>query len=256
MLSAFTHQDVPFEKLVEELRPERSLGRSPVFQVMFVLQDETKAELKLPDVKVNPVEAETATAKFELSLGVTEKLEAMDVWLSYSTDLFEPASIKAMLRDYENILRALVHDREQRISELPALCWAPQIRGEVKRPTPVGLTHRSFVAPRSPVEERLADIWREVLGLETLSVDIHANFFELGGHSLLAAQVIARARHIFPADLTLRRLFETPTIAGLAESIYELQTDATADEELAAMLAELSQISEEEAQQRVASERV
>src|SRR4029079_15557797 len=83
MLSAFTHQDVPFEKLVEELRPERSLSRSPIFQVMFVLQDETKPELKLPHVRVSPVEAETATAKFELSLGVTQKLEAMDVWLSY-----------------------------------------------------------------------------------------------------------------------------------------------------------------------------
>jgi len=253
MLAAFTHQEVPFEKLVEELRPERSLSRSPIFQVMFVLQDETKAELTLPRVEVSPVEAETATAKFELSLGVTQKLEALDVWLSYSTDLFEPASIKSMLRDYENILRALVHDREQRISELAALNWVPRIRAEVRPATACVLTHREFVAPRTPVEERLADIWQEVLCLDAVSV--HANFFELGGHSLLAAQVIARARHIFPADLTLRRLFETPTIAGLAESIYELQTDATADEELAAMLAELSQLSEEEAQQRVASER-
>jgi acyl carrier protein len=176
----------------------------------------------------------------------------MDVWLSYSTDLFEPASVKSMLRDYENILRALVHDRDQRISDLAALNWVPEIRAEVKPATSERLTPRECVAPRTPVEERLADIWCEVLGLDAVSV--HANFFELGGHSLLAAQVIARARHMFPADLTLRRLFETPTIAGLAESIYELQTDATADEELAAMLAELSQLSEEEAQQRVASE--
>jgi amino acid adenylation domain-containing protein len=256
MLSAFTHQDVPFEKLVEELRPERSLSRSPIFQVMFVLQDETRPELALPEVKVSPVEAETATAKFELSLGITEKPEAMgggmNAWLSYSTDLFELASIAAMLRDYENILRALVHNREQRISDLPALGWAPRMRGEVKQATVEVLTQREFVAPRTPVEERLADIWQEVLGLDAVSV--HANFFELGGHSLLAAQVIARARHMFPADLTLRRLFETPTIAGLAESIYELQTEAAADEELAAMLAELSQLSDEEAQQRVASE--
>src|SRR4029079_2378975 len=108
MLSAFTHQDVPFEKLVEELRPERSLSRSPIFQVMFVQQDETKPELTLPGVKVSPLEAETATATFELSLWVTEKPDAMSIWLSYSTDLFEPASIAAMLRDYENILRALV----------------------------------------------------------------------------------------------------------------------------------------------------
>ncbi|HEY6230879.1 MAG TPA: condensation domain-containing protein, partial [Pyrinomonadaceae bacterium] len=254
VLSALSHQDVPFEKLVEELRPERSLGRSPVFQAMFVLQDETKPELTLTDLKATAMEAETATAKFELSLGVTEKPEGMDVWLSYSTDLFESASISAMLRDYENILRALVNNRAQRISELPALSWIAKFRAESASPAANGPTQAEFVAPRTPVEERLAEIWSEVLQVENVSV--HANFFEVGGHSLLAAQVIARARHLFPADLTLRRLFETPTIAGLAESIYQLQTDATADEELAAMLAELSQLSEEEAQRRVANERV
>jgi len=58
---------------------------------------------------------------------------------------------------------------------------------------------------------------------------------------------------VFSAELTLRRLFETPTIAGLAEAIYEIQTNETGDDELAAMLAELNQLSEEEAEQRVAN---
>lgn len=252
-LRAYAQQDIPFEKLVEELRPERSLSRSPIFQVMFVLQDETKAELSLPGLVVTPVVAETATAKFELTLGVTDKAGGLDVWLSYNTDLFEPDSITAMLHDFKLVLENLVDNREQHLSDLPSLNWQPKAMREPGQISTRDEAHspKEFMAPRTPVEERLASIWSEVLRVDQVS--INDNFFELGGHSLLAAQVIARTRTRLSAELTLRRLFETPTIAGLAEAIYELQTAETEDEELAAMLAELNQLSDEEAQQRVAS---
>src|SRR4029077_5813253 len=74
-----------------------------------------------------------------------------------------------------------------------------------------------YVPPRDPVEEQVAAIWAEVLGLERLG--LHQNFFALGGHSLLATQVIARANSVLDVDLALRRLFETPTIAALAAEI-------------------------------------
>src|SRR4029077_18852139 len=91
-----------------------------------------------------------------------------------------------------------------------------------RRALPVPDEHRpelatAYVAPRDGVEEQLAAIWAEVLGLER--VGIHDNFFELGGHSLLATQVIARANSVLDVDLALRRLFETPTIAALAAEI-------------------------------------
>jgi acyl carrier protein len=80
----------------------------------------------------------------------------------------------------------------------------------------------AFVAPRTPTQETLAELWAEILNLK--QVGIYDNFFELGGHSLLATQVISRLRSVFKIELPLRRLFELPTVATLAESIDTIRT--------------------------------
>ena len=75
----------------------------------------------------------------------------------------------------------------------------------------------AFVSPRTPTEQKLAEIWAQLLGIEL--VGVHDNFFDLGGHSLLATQAASRMREAFEVEIPLRRLFEVPTVAGLAESI-------------------------------------
>src|SRR6185503_12123823 len=75
----------------------------------------------------------------------------------------------------------------------------------------------TFAAAGTPTEEVLAGLWAELLGVE--QVGIHDNFFDLGGHSLLATQVISRVRELFQVEIALRQLFETPTVADLAQSI-------------------------------------
>ena len=79
----------------------------------------------------------------------------------------------------------------------------------------------SFVGPRNQTEETLARIWAEVLRVE--GVGIHDNFFELGGHSLSGAQVVSRARELLDADLLLRDVFLSPTVAGLAEKLEAIR---------------------------------
>lgn len=110
----------------------------------------------------------------------------------------------------------------------------------------------NFEGPRSPLEESIAEVWANVLKVE--EPGLHDNFFELGGHSLMAAKLISNLRRQLAVELNLIDVFQSPTIAKLAALIYERQTETEADEELAALLAELEQMSDEEAQQRLSQE--
>jgi len=254
-IDAYTHQSVPFEKLVEEMRPERSLSRSPLFQTMFVLENEAAPDLTLKGMQVETLRLTTPSAKFDLTLGAIEKAGSLEIWFSYSTDLFAPESVILMLEDFKQTLEAIVANPQQTVSQLPSLRWQPKVAATTVTVSETSGGPRKkpeFVAPRTPIEERLAGIWSAVLHVER--VGMFDNFFDLGGHSLLAAQVISRARTTLSVELPLRRIFETPNVAGLAAAIYEMQTAATEDDELAAMLAELSQLSEEEAQRKFAEE--
>jgi acyl carrier protein len=112
----------------------------------------------------------------------------------------------------------------------------------------------TFSAPRTPVEELLANIWAEVLKLD--KVGIHDNFFDLGGHSLRATQVVSRVRAAFQVELPLRTLFEKQRIDELAKAITELQGKSIAAEAIADVLTEIESLSDEEAQGLVAKEKV
>jgi natural product biosynthesis luciferase-like monooxygenase protein len=105
---------------------------------------------------------------------------------------------------------------------------------------------RTFVAPRTAVEEVLAGLWSEILGFERVSV--HDNFFEMGGHSLLASQLISQLRDTFQVELPLRKLFEEPTVAGLAEVLLADPQKRSRVERIAEVLIRVAQFSEEEAE--------
>jgi non-ribosomal peptide synthetase component F len=95
-LGAYAHQEVPFERVVEALQPERSLSHTPLFQVLFALQNVPVGELELPGLSLSPLTLESVTAKFDLSLMLSETEQGLvGVW-EYSTELFETATIERL----------------------------------------------------------------------------------------------------------------------------------------------------------------
>jgi amino acid adenylation domain-containing protein len=121
-LGAYAHQDVPFEKLVEELQPERSLTHSPLFQVMFILQNTPhREETALPNLRLEAVSAEDGTAKFDLTLSMMESDAGLKASWEYSTDLFDAETIRRMTGHLERLLEGIVRDPSQRISRLPLM---------------------------------------------------------------------------------------------------------------------------------------
>jgi acyl carrier protein len=101
------------------------------------------------------------------------------------------------------------------------------------------------VRPRTPLEEEIAAIWCEVLGVERIGV--HDNFFEIGGQSLMITQIYARLRHLLPRDLPLEKLFECPTVAALAELVVASEFEQQNADDIAELLEQIEGMSEEEA---------
>src|SRR5215213_792412 len=123
-LGAYAHQDVPFEKLVEELQPERDLSRSPLFQVMFALQNAPREELQLKDLKLSFIKSANEVAKFDLSLFMFETEQAVRGIISYNADLFEAATIERMVAHFQVLLEAILIDPQKSVSQLPLLSEA------------------------------------------------------------------------------------------------------------------------------------
>src|SRR5215213_6054812 len=120
-LGAYEHQEVPFEKLVAELQPERSLSHSPLFQVMFTLQNVGGGGGALPGLSVSGVGAELASAKFDLSLALSATPQGLRGGLTYSTDLFERGTIEQMLGHLARVLEQVAADADVRLSQLELL---------------------------------------------------------------------------------------------------------------------------------------
>jgi len=123
-LEAFSHQEFPFEKLVEELQPQRELSHSPLYQVMFALQNTTQAVLNLPGVVVMPISLDPGTSKLDLTWEMTEYPDRLELRVEYNVDLFREATIARMADHFAVLLEGIVADPDQPISRLPLLTAA------------------------------------------------------------------------------------------------------------------------------------
>ncbi|HEX5657690.1 MAG TPA: amino acid adenylation domain-containing protein [Polyangiales bacterium] len=201
VLHAQAHQDVPFERLVQALKPARDLGQTPLFQVLLSLQELTAASAEVAGLRLAPLEVDPKTAQFDLSLHVTLEGDAISGLFEYSSDLFSPSTLEAWDRDWTALIEQLLEDPTQAIV-------LPEPRAvEVRAP-------RAALAPAAPeLEARLAEVWAQVLG--RTQVEPGDNFFELGGDSILSLDVVARARRA-GVRIQARQMFQYQTLRELA----------------------------------------
>ena len=116
------YQELPFERLVEELQPERDMSVSPVFQVMFIWQEQSDRNISLPRLTIGGAElVGHGTAKFDLSLSVSDQANSIAVGIEYATDLFSRSAMERMLQHFETLLRAIAANPQQSIKDLQLL---------------------------------------------------------------------------------------------------------------------------------------
>ncbi len=204
-LGAYAHQHVPFEKLVEELQPERSLSHNPLFQVSFVLQNAPMPPLSLAGLTITPMTATSRTAKFDLTVFLRETADSLVCALEYNTDLFDELTIQRMLGHFETLLRGAVANPDQKLTDLPLL--AEQERNQLL----VGWNQTSANCPRELVHEMFeAQVERTPDAVALIAGDEKLSYRELNNRSNQLAHYL-RERGVGPESLVgvcMRRMTE------------------------------------------------
>ncbi|HID54502.1 MAG TPA: amino acid adenylation domain-containing protein, partial [Anaerolineae bacterium] len=173
-LEAYAHQDLPFESLVEAIQPERDMSHSPLFQVMFILQNAPTRAQELPDLRLEMIDVDTGTATFDITLSLGEWGDGgMDASMEFNTDLFDRGTIERMLTHYETLLRGIVAGPDTAVSRLPLLTeneqWQILVEwNDTTRPYPLDqCVHQLFEKQVETTPQATAVVWQE----ETLTYD-------------------------------------------------------------------------------------
>jgi len=120
-LGAYSHQDLPFEMLVDALQPDRNLSHTPLFQVMFILQNASEEIITLPDLTLSTMDIETGLSPFDLTMALNETAEGLSGAIEYNSDLFEAATIERLIRHFLTLLSGIVENPDQPIAALPLM---------------------------------------------------------------------------------------------------------------------------------------
>ncbi|HEX4961859.1 MAG TPA: non-ribosomal peptide synthase/polyketide synthase [Thermoanaerobaculia bacterium] len=204
-LAAHAHQDVPFERLVEELATERSLAHSPLVQVMFALQNTPGGTLEVQDLRLRPVSQEATAAKFDLTLNLEEHDGDLGGSVEYAADLYDGATIDRLIGHFERLLTGLVEDADRRVAEADLLTPA-----ETRQLASWNATARDY--PQAPIHELFAEQAERSPGAVALA---------FAGRELSYGEIASRSRRL--AHRLRRAGVGSGSFVGLcAESLPEL----------------------------------
>jgi phthiocerol/phenolphthiocerol synthesis type-I polyketide synthase E len=160
-LEAYLHQDLPLDKLVEELRPDRDLSHSPLFRVLFVLQNIPPQGMTSPGLKMSLIESETETSKFDLSLFMDETAQGLAGKWVFKTDLFDPATVARFARRFEVLLASIANHPDARLDDLEILTADEQRGQSMERARHEQKSFQKFKAVKPKSVARGGDLVRE-----------------------------------------------------------------------------------------------
>jgi hypothetical protein len=230
VFDALDHQEMPFQRLVEDLATHRRAGVPPLYQIAFNYTSVGFSRLR------------SATTEDDLALEVVGD----EARLEYNTALFDESTAREVAACYQRVLTDVLSQPAVRMSALrvrsqPAALAGPPESPPAPEAAPRSTTRPDYVAPRTAAEELVAAVWSEVLGVDRIgALD---DFFDLGGHSLLALRVIARLSAAAEIELTIHGFFAGMTVAGVAAEVERV------------LAAELDELPEDEAERLAAEER-
>ncbi|MEH1894877.1 MAG: amino acid adenylation domain-containing protein [Nostoc sp.] len=140
-LDAYSHQDIPFDFLVEKLQPERSMSHNPLFQVMLTLENNQSSDLSLPGLEIQWLDFYCPFAKFDLTLMVIESDNQLNCFWEYATDLFKKSTIQRMAEQFEVLLKGIVDKPQQPIKTLPLMTAAELLQLQRWNQTEINYPH-------------------------------------------------------------------------------------------------------------------
>ncbi len=203
-LGAYNHQDIPFEYLVEQINPSRSMSYSPFFQVVFVLQNAPDETLELSGLKMSFLDPEHTTAKFDLTLNIDEQGDGFVCDWEYRTDLFLPDTIARMAEHFQVLLDGILKNSKQSLSQLPLLTEAEQQLlarwNRTEREYPKSCVHELVEAQAGKYPEGKAVVYRDQ-GLTYRELNEKANRLARYLRTFGLVSLVARF-YIFPTRFT------------------------------------------------------
>ena len=224
-LSAYENKDIPFDKLVEELAPQRDSRYTPLFHVCFVMQGISKG-LELENLEITPLKFKSETAKFDLSLSIRETTTGIDGAIVYSTDLFKSTTIKRMVNNFQTLLEAIVAQPDKAINQLPLLTqlekqqilvnwnntqtdYPQKAINELfeiqvtKTPNAVALIYEEQQLTYQQLNRKANHLARYLQNIDTKSRDTVGIFLERSVESIIALLAILKIGGVYlPLDIT------------------------------------------------------
>lgn len=213
VLDTFDSQDVPFESLMEVLRPAPAPPRHPPFQVNFIFQRDLVAPWRRAGVTMTPIPSKAAGTFCDLNFFLVEREDGWRASVDVNSDVFHPETGERILATFERALELLAEEPSRRIREIDLPSVPRAVHNQEQ------LCGGDYVAPRSELEARISALWEDILGVRP--VGITTNFVDLGGHSLLAVPLLIRIKKEFGLSIPLAQLFADPTVEAMARAIEQ-----------------------------------